>query len=105
MGGTRGVRPFLKVTEDGTEGTTGAASANVLIPNNAAGQTARYVRIAVASGAAYFLPGNSSVVATAKSILVTAEDSILLDVAGSTHIAHIQNTAGVDFTISPVEHG
>lgn len=94
---------FLSIAANGVQVTTGATTANVGIPTDANGvNRARYVRLA-ATGLCYVRPGNNTVTATASDILVIPGESLLLNVAGMTHIAHLQETAAAKLTISPVE--
>lgn len=92
----------ITVTKTGTTVTTGAASASVAIPTDSAGNRPNYVRVA-ATGESYVMPGTSTVVATANSLLVQPSDSVILALGGSTHIAYIQGTASAKVSITPLE--
>lgn len=93
---------FLSIAATGAQVTTGAASSSVVIPNCANGQPARYVRLA-ATGDCYVRPGATAVTATVNDILIINGESQLLNVAGMTHIAYLQETAAAKLNISPVE--
>jgi hypothetical protein len=94
----------IKVTVDGITVTSGAASARSALPVNAAGTTARVIRVKCSDpvGYAYVLPGNSSVVATTASLSI-GNYAEYLDVTGCTHIAYIQGSAAAVINIVPVE--
>lgn len=94
---------MLKVTANGVQVTTGAASATTAIPNDSGGNRARYVRLQVLSGNCYVLPGSSATVATTGSMLLNPNEDIILDVTGCTHIAAIQGAAAEKFNITPLE--
>lgn len=95
----------IKITEDGATVTSGAASARVAIPNNAAGTTARAIRIMcpVHAAYAYIRVGNSAVVATSNSVVVNGEEELVLDVTGCTHIAYIEGSTAALINIAPIE--
>jgi hypothetical protein len=82
--------------------TSGAASAEVAIPNNTDGATARYVRIA-ATGTCHVKPVATGTAATTNDILVGPGDAVFLNVQGFTHIAYIQQAAASKLVITPVE--
>jgi len=93
------------VNADSVQVTTGAASANVALPNAANGAVARYVRV-TSKGNAYIRPGLSGVTtAAATAILIIGGESIVLNVQGFTHLAHIQETAASIVQITPLEVG
>ncbi len=93
----------LSITQTGTTVTTGAASANVAIPNTAGGVPPKYIRIA-ASAESYVRVGGATVAATANDILVQPADSIILATFGLTHVAYIQGTGPARVNIIPVEN-
>ncbi|MGJ0430872.1 hypothetical protein [Methylobacter sp.] len=99
------MKEAIKITAIGITVTTGATSVVQAIPTNAAGQTARVVRVIcpVPSAYAYILPGPSTATATANCIAVTANEQLILDVTGCTHIAHIQGSAAAKINIIPIE--
>ena len=82
--------------------TTGAASANVAMPVNSAGQTPKWVRLA-ATAACYVNLGAAGNTAAAGDILVQPADSIVLRAAGVASIAAIQVTAAGVLQISALE--
>lgn len=95
----------LVVVATGTAVATGAATANVAIPNAADGARARYVLLSVLSGAAYVKPGSSTVTATTNDLPITTGAPLTLNVQGMTHIAYLQFSASVQLVITPLEVG
>lgn len=95
----------IKITQDGSTVTAGASSALIAIPTNAAGTTARAIRIIcpVDTAYAYVRVGNGSVVATTNSVCVNAKEELILDTTGCTHIAYIQGSASALINIVPLE--
>jgi hypothetical protein len=95
----------LKIVKDGLSLTTGATSARIALPTNAAGQVATIVRVSCPNSAhyAFVLPGNSTVNATTASVAIGNVSEVVLDVTGCTHIAHIQGSAAAIVNVSPVE--
>lgn len=92
----------ITIAVDGATVTTGAASARVAIPNTSSGNKPLYVRVA-ATVESYVMLGNSTVVATANSMLVQPADSNLLAVGANTHLAYIQGTGTGKVNITPLE--
>lgn len=84
--------------------TTGASSATVAIPNDSTGSIARYVLLN-ATGNAWVLPvvGAGGSVAAGSGILLNANNGIVLNVRGQTHIAHIQQGSAQTVNIVPLE--
>lgn len=95
----------LCVIAASTQVTTGAASVATAIPVDGSGVTAKYIRV-TSKGNAYIRPGASGVVAAAASaILLISTESIVLNVTGMTHLAHIQETSASVLQITPLEVG
>ncbi len=94
----------LTVNASGTQVISASASARVAIPNAAAGDPARHVRIQ-ALASAYVRPCNASGTASASDILVTPNEQVILNVQGFTHIAYLQETASAKINITPLEAG
>lgn len=93
----------ITVSASGANITTGAASANVAVPNSSSGQRARFVRLQ-ATAAAYVRPGPSvSIAAAAGDLLLDPTSPIILNVAGHTHIAAIQVAAAGIVNVTPLE--
>jgi hypothetical protein len=92
----------ITVTKTGSTVTTGAATASVAIPTDSGGNIPNYVRVS-ATTESYVMPGTSTVVATANSLLVQPADAVILAVRGCTHIAYIQGTAAGKVNITPLE--
>jgi len=92
----------LDVNLTGVNITTGAASASATIPNNQAGQVAKYVRIA-ATANAHVKVGKTTATATATDMLVTPNEAIILNVTGSDTIAAIQDSAAGTVNVVPIE--
>jgi hypothetical protein len=81
--------------------TTSATSQSVAIPTDSSGGKARFVVISVTQ-AAYVRPGNSSVTATTTDIICNANEKTVLNVAGCTNIAALQQGSSGNVTIVPV---
>ncbi len=94
----------MTVNATGVQVTSGASSARTAIPAAADGNTARHVRVQ-ALASAYVRPCNSTGAASANDILVTANEQVILNVQGFTHIAYIQETAAAKINITPLEVG
>lgn len=94
----------LTVLASGANLATGAASANVAIPNNSSGQKARAVRI-LATADCYVRMGLSGVTAAAGDMFIGAGPAgrEILHVLGATHIAAIQVAAAGTLNIVPLE--
>lgn len=84
--------------------TSGAASANVAIPNNANGTTARAVVLtaSVAGGVHVKLGIDNTVTATANDLLIGA-DPIVINTRGWAWIAYIQEATAAKLNIAPLE--
>lgn len=93
----------ISVHAVGATVTTGAASANVAIPNDSAGNLPRYIRIA-ATVESYVKVGNASVAATTNDIMVQPADAVILAVSGAVKVAYIQGTATGKVNILPLEN-
>ena len=95
----------IKITVDGSTVTSGAASASIALPVNAAGTAARIIRVLcpVEASYAFVKVGNSTVTATTNSIAVNMEEPVYLDTTGCTHIAYIQGSAAAIINIVPIE--
>ena len=93
---------MLSVAAAGTQVTTGAASGTQAIPNDSGGNRARWVRL-LALGNCYVRPCLAGGVATTADMLLSPNESVILDVRAFTHIAHIQNAAAEKFNITPLE--
>jgi hypothetical protein len=87
----------------GSTVTTGAASANVVIPVNSAGELPRYIRVA-ATTESYVKLGGASVAATANDVMVQPADCVIMAVNGSLRIAYIQGTSSGKVNIIPLEN-
>lgn len=91
-----------RVSGTGTTVTSGAASANVAIPNAGNGSRARVIRLQV-TGNAYVKLGNSGVTATNNDLLLSPNFDVLLMVQGNTHIAYLQEAVAARVNITPLE--
>jgi hypothetical protein len=95
----------LSIHAVGVRLTAAIATANVAIPNDASANVAKYVRVK-SLGTCYVRPGASGVVATNADIYLTADESIILNVKGCTHIAALrEGGADTAIVISPIEAG
>jgi len=94
----------FQIFNTGATITTGAASANVVIPKTSANASdlPKYVRVA-ATAACYVKIGDASVAAAAGDVLVQPGDAITLCVGRNPRIAAIQVTAAGICQISPLE--
>ena len=84
--------------------TSGGSSARIAIPNAADGNPARHLRVQ-ALATAYIRPCNSTGAATTNDILVTANEQVILNVQGFTHVAYLQETASAKINLTPLEVG
>ncbi len=94
----------LTVNAAGIQVTSAGSSARVAIPNAADGNPARHIRVQALANA-YVRPCNSAGTASANDILVTANQQVILNVQGFTHIAYLQETAAAKINFSPLEVG
>lgn len=86
----------------GTTVTSAAGSANVAIPNDAGGSTARHVML-VSTGTVHVKFGiDATVTATANDFMVGTAP-VFLDTRGAAYIAYIQEAASSKLNIAPVE--
>lgn len=84
---------FAVINTTGVTVATGAGSAVVAIPVDAAGKIPSYIRVA-GINECYVKLGIVSSTATANDILIQPADAIYLQVGrGDTHIAYIQGSA------------
>ena len=95
---------LLVVNATGTQVTSGGSSAVVAIPNAADGNRARFVRVQ-STGNAYVRPGTSGTTCTVNDILLSPNESLLLNVQGFTHIAYLQETSAAKINVTPLEAG
>lgn len=95
---------FITVVATGTTVTTGAASAQVTIPNASDGNLPRYVRVA-ATTESYVKLGVGTFSATTNDVLVQPADAVTLQVpANCNKIAYIQGTTSGKVNIIPLEN-
>ena len=92
----------ITVRAPGASITTSGVTASVSIPVNAAGNAPRYVYIAC-TAAAHIRAGAASVTATTTDLLLNNFGGIVLNVAGCTTIAAIQNASAGTVKIVPLE--
>lgn len=81
---------------------TSGTSASSPIPNTSAGVTARYVRVS-ATVAAHVRVGKTTATAVATDVLVTPNESLVLNCSGADTIAAIQDTAAGVVNVVPLE--
>jgi hypothetical protein len=95
----------VPVAVDGTTLTLSTtASAATAIPNNAAGQRAKLVRVSV-TGSAYIKFGTGSgVTATTNSTLINVGDATTFPVAAFDHFSAIADTGTPKINVVPVEY-
>lgn len=82
--------------------TSSSASSSTAIPTDSSGLTARHV-IITATGNVHVKFGPSGVTATANDLMAIADEAMLFDVRGASHVACLEETAGAKVTIAPVE--
>lgn len=92
----------ITILATGVSAATGGASARSAIPTNSAGALPNFIRVS-GRNECYVKVGNSTVVATGNDALVQPADSLLLRVAGNTHIAYIQGTAAGQINVVPLD--
>jgi len=90
------------VSASGANVASGAASANVAIPNSSAGKKPRYIRVH-ATVAAYIKLGTGAVAAAAGDMIVDPTFPVFLNTSGHTHVAAIQLAAAGTVNITPLE--
>lgn len=90
----------ITILTTGTTVTTGAASASVTLPTNAAGKNPRVIRINVASGSAYVKLGKTTATATANDIMVTTGAPLLLNTNGYDTLAYLQFSSAQSVNIT-----
>ena len=89
------------IVGNGASITTSGTSQRVAMPTDSSGNNPRYVVISVTQ-AAYVRPGNSTVTAATTDIICNANEKTVLNVAGCTHIAALQQGSSGNVTIVPV---
>lgn len=95
---------FVTVTTVGANITSGAASAQVAIPNCSSGEKPRYIRVAATAAASVRL-GKTTATATVADTQVQPGDAITMQVPlGYDVIAVIQVSAAGVVQISPLEN-
>lgn len=92
----------ITILATGVSAATGGASARSAIPTNSTGALPNFIRVS-GRNECYVKVGNSTVVATGNDALVQPADSLLLRVAGNTHIAYIQGTAAGQINVVPLD--
>jgi hypothetical protein len=90
----------VSILGSGVTVTTGAASANVAIPNTRDGYKPKFIRI-LSDGLAYIKVGT---VATTNDVLVDQYCPVILNVLGATSISYIQFSAPQKVNIVPLEN-
>jgi hypothetical protein len=93
----------ITIAAVGLQVTTGAASAVAAIPLNQNGTKPKYVRLQAITAVCYIKPGLAAAVATINDAPLSPNEALILNVAGFSHIAHIQSTAAEKFNITPLE--
>lgn len=93
----------IRVSQVGLQATTGAASAVAAIPTMQNTGAPKYVRLQALANC-YVKPGFAGTTCTVNDILLSPNESLILYVAGFTHIAHLQETPAAKFNITPLEN-
>lgn len=94
----------VKIVAAGSTVTTGAASADVALPNGSTGAKVRFYRFVTLAGGAHVKVGASGGSATTSDTLITTTATVL-DCGGCTNYQHIQATAAQTLNVMPVEVG
>lgn len=97
----KGTGAIISVGVAGTRVTTGA-SAHTAIPNDSSGARAKLVRL-FGVGLVYVRPSQNTGTITTADIPLAANQELLLNVAGYTHIGSVQSSAAEVFVITPVD--
>ena len=89
----------------GVQLTSGAASANAVLPNTADGKRARFVMLSCPSGYLYIAPcvGTGVAATVADMPVVSSQGPIILAVKQFDHISYIQGSAAALLNIIPIE--
>lgn len=82
---------------------TGAASANVAIPTDGAGQPAKAIRVAL-TAAAWVRMGKGAQTAVAGDMMIQPGDAVLLACGGCDNIAAIQVAAAGVMSVVTIEN-
>jgi hypothetical protein len=98
------IKSPVRITTVGAVRTTSSSYANVALPVDSTGATAKIIRLAATTACHVKLGTDDTVTATTSDLLVQVGDAIeQLDCHGYTHIAAIRSTADGVLQISPVE--
>lgn len=89
------------IVGSGASITTSGTTQRVAIPTDSSGLPARYIVVSVTQ-AAYVRPGNSTVAAATTDVICNANEKTVLNVAGCTHFAALQQGSSGNVTIVPV---
>lgn len=92
----------ISVVATGTNINFGATATTVPIPNESAGGTPKYIRVA-ATQPCYVKIGQAGVTAGAGDVLVQPADAVVMKVLRQTHISVIQISVGGTCVVSPME--
>ena len=88
----------------GSTVTSGASSANVAIPNNSNGTTARAVILTGAvAGAVHVKLGIDNTIAATANDLLIGTTPVVISTRGASFIAYIQEATAAKLNIAPVE--
>ena len=94
----------VQITATGANITTGAASARIAIPVNAAGEIPRYIRV-TALNACHVRIGIVTTNAVIGDAMIQPADALLMNVPnGCTHIAAIQDTVAGQVNVAPLDN-
>ena len=99
MGSYVGNQNAYNVNATGNTVTSGAATANIAIPNDASGNRAKQCRLMV-TGNLYVKLGDASVTATTNDMLLSPNFDVVVNTKQFAKIAYIQETASAKLNIS-----
>ena len=92
----------ISVVATGKNINFGATATTVPIPNESAGGTPKYIRVA-ATQPCYVKIGQAGVTAGAGDVLVQPADAVVMKVLRQTHISVVQISVAGVAVISPME--
>lgn len=93
----------IDVNVTGANLTAGAASSNLALPVDSAGNAPQYVRVAMLPATACHIRfGGVAVAALATDTLITGGDSVTFNTSGCTHAAVIQEGTGGQVNVVPL---
>lgn len=93
---------FQSISATGVTVNSGAASARVALPVNAAGALPKYVRVQ-SNLTAHIRFGDATVVAATTDFYLSPNNGEVFAVGGATNMAYIQDAATAKIVVTPLE--